>query len=53
MQNKTYLIEIYYDWVNNYLTIEKYADHNGLHIHQAHALIELAKMVANSSHPDS
>lgn len=46
------LIEIYLDYLNNYLTIEKYAEHNGLHLYQAETLINLAREVFNSQHPE-
>ena len=34
------LIDIYLDWVNNYLSIQKYADNYGLTIHEAMILID-------------
>lgn len=37
------LAEYYLDYVNNYLTIEVYAEHNGLSIEQARALIKLGE----------
>ena len=46
------LINIYLDYCNNYLTIEKFADHNGLTESQAEKLIEIARDVFNSEHPD-
>jgi hypothetical protein len=46
------LIEVYLDFRNNYLTIEKYAEHNGLHYNQAVTLLALAKDVFNSKHPE-
>ena len=47
------LIETYLDWVNNYLTIELYAEHHGLTDKQAAALIELGREVFNSNHPEA
>jgi hypothetical protein len=47
------LIEVYLDYTNNYLTAEKYADHNGLTVEQAQALLNLAKNVFNTPHPDA
>ena len=47
------LIAVYLDYLNNYLTIETYADHNGLTETQATALIDLARLVFNSPHPDA
>jgi hypothetical protein len=46
------LIKIYLDYVNNYLTIEKFAEHSGLHFDQAESLLALARAVFNSEHPD-
>ena len=37
------LRECYLDWVNNYLTLSVYADHNGLTVEQAKALIDLGR----------
>lgn len=43
---------IYLDWVNNFLTLDKYAEFNGIDVHQATKLIDLAREVYNSNHPD-
>jgi hypothetical protein len=51
--NRDDFIKAYIDFVNDYLTIEKYADHHGLHAHEARAFIELARQVYNAEHPDS
>jgi hypothetical protein len=37
------LRECYLDWVNNYLTLSVYADHNGLTVKQAETLIQLGR----------
>lgn len=47
------LINAYLDYVNNYLTVERYAEHNGLTVGQAKQLLELAKAVHDSPHPDA
>lgn len=47
------LIAAYLDFRNNYLTVEKYAEHNGLTEEQAYKLIDLAKQVFESEHPDA
>lgn len=47
------LIAAYLDYRNNYLTIEKYAEHNGLSIEQGYALITLARDVFNSKHEEA
>ena len=53
MTSRESLIEIYLDFWNNYLTVEKYADHNGLEVGHASDLITLARNVYNSQHPDN
>jgi hypothetical protein len=47
------LLEMYFDYVNNYLTIEKFAEHRGLYVYEAAVLIDLAKRCLESPHPDS
>jgi hypothetical protein len=47
------LITIYLDFWNNYLTIERYAECNGLHNGEAQMLIDLARNVFNSNHPEA
>ena len=47
------LISIYMDWFNDYLTVETFAEHNGLTSEQAQVLIDLARDVAHSEHPEA
>lgn len=47
------LINTYIDYVNNYLTIAKFAEHNGLTEAQADILLNLCKNVINSEHPEA
>lgn len=47
------LIEIDRDWTNNYITIAVFAEHNGLTTIQAIKVLELARSVSNSTHPDA
>lgn len=47
------LIDIYLDFWNNYLTVERYAECNGLHNDEAEALISLARKVFNTNHPEA
>jgi hypothetical protein len=49
---RSILIASYLDYVNNYLTIETWAEHNGLTKEQGERFISLAREVANSPHPD-
>ena len=37
------LIEFYLDWFNNYLTVEKIAEHHGLDVDDAKALISMGR----------
>lgn len=47
-------LEAYYlDFVNNYLTVELFAEHNGLYVHEAQKLLELGKSCHNLKHPDA
>ena len=45
------LADIYLDWVNNYLTIELFAEHAGLYIDEAKDLLDVCKRCANIEHP--
>ena len=47
------LLEMYFDYVNNYLTIEKFAEHRGLYVDEALILIALAKRCLAAPYPDS
>lgn len=47
------LIEAYLDYRNNYLTIEKYAEHHGLTTQEGETLIDLAEKVFNHDHPEA
>jgi hypothetical protein len=42
MHNKT-LRELYLDYVNNYLTVAKFAEHNGITVSQASTLIFIGR----------
>ena len=37
------VIDFYLDWVNNYLTVEKLAEHHGLDVDDAKALISMGR----------
>ena len=51
-QIRDYMIEVYLDRVNNYLTIEKFAEHNGLTNEQAKQFLGLAQSIFDSKHPE-
>ncbi len=42
---KAQLQTAFLDYLNNYLTVERYAEHNGLTVEQAQQLIDLGKSV--------
>ena len=37
------VIDFYLDWLNNYLTVEKIAEHHGLDLDDAKALINMGR----------
>jgi hypothetical protein len=47
------LTDMYLEYVNDYLSVEKFAEHNGLSFSHAKQLLELAKTVYESPHPDA
>jgi hypothetical protein len=46
------LSALYLDWVNNYLTIEKFAEHHGLFVPEARALLDVAQACFENNHPE-
>ncbi len=50
---RTVLINAYLDFVNNYLTVGKFAEHNHITEEQAIALIDLGEDIFNSIHPEA
>lgn len=40
------------DWVNNYLTIETFAEHRGLTVKEAEKLLEVALSCFGNEHPE-
>lgn len=46
------LISVWLDFTNNYLTISKYAEHNGLTEYEADQLLKLAAIVSSHNHPE-
>lgn len=47
------LIGYYLDYVNNYLTVATFAEHNGLNREQALTAIQLGKQLHETPHPAS
>lgn len=50
---RSLLEALYLDYFNNYLSVEKYAEHNGLTTEQAEAVLRLARSVHESQHPEA
>lgn len=50
---RDFMIEKYLDYVNNYLTLDLFAEHNGLTKVQATEFIALANEIFNSDHPEA
>ena len=50
---RDYLKNVYIDFVNNYLTIEVFAEHNGLNLSEANQLIEVARSTYYNQHPEA
>lgn len=42
------LVENYLDFVNNYLTVDKFAEHHGITLKQAHQLLTVGKSLHES-----
>lgn len=47
------LIKCWLDFTNNYLTIARYAEHNGLTTYEAEQLLKLAAIVSDHPHPEA
>lgn len=53
MINRESLAALYLEWVNDYLTIEKFAEHHGLTYEEASLLIDVAQSCFENNHPES
>ena len=53
MITREMLAEEYYDSVNNYLTVERFAEHRGLTVAEAETLLQLARQCALEPNPES
>lgn len=47
------LAAVYLDWTNNYLTVSVFAEHHGLYVSEAEALIALARQCFERQHPEA
>ena len=50
---RAWLHEVYLDYVNNYISVAKFAEHRGLHEQEAYALLRAAETVFYNDHPDA
>ena len=48
---RSVMIDYYLDYRNNYLTVDVFAEHNGLTVEHAKELLELGKLLINTQHP--
>jgi hypothetical protein len=53
MAARQYLIDLYLDWRNNWLSVEAFSEHHGLTYADATLLIQLARDVFNQPHPEA
>ena len=51
--NREALKEIYLDWVNNFISVDGFAEHYGLYRDEAEALIKLVWTVCDREHPEA
>ena len=47
------LLELYLDWVNNYLTVAVFAEHHGLTEAEANQLLAVAQSCFENNHPEA
>jgi hypothetical protein len=47
------LTALYLEYINDFLTVEKFAEHHGITVEQAKVLIPLARSVVTTEHPES
>lgn len=52
-QMRTVLNAAYLDYVNDYLTVACWAEHNGMTEEQGERLISLAREIHHTPHPDA
>lgn len=50
---RDFLCDLYCDYRNNYLTVARFSEHNGLLEKEGEALIALARDVFNHEHPEA
>jgi hypothetical protein len=50
---REFLTAFYLDYVNDFLTIERFAEYHGLQVEHARKLVMLADDIRNSTHPEA
>ena len=53
MTTREQLSADYLDWVNNYLSVELFAEHRGLTVAEAKMLITLGTLCFENEHPEA
>jgi hypothetical protein len=53
MINREQLSADYLDWINNYLSVELFAEHRGLTVAEAKMLITLGTLCFENNHPEA
>lgn len=54
MQNaRDYLTSLYLSYTNDYLTVALFAEHHGMTETEMSSLLDIARNVATSNHPDA
>jgi hypothetical protein len=53
LYGRTALESLYLDWVNNFVSMERFAEWHGLTLEQAREVIDIASKIFNSPHPEA
>jgi hypothetical protein len=53
MNTRERLVEMYFDWVNNFISIDKFAEYHNLHRDEAMLLLDVARKLAYADSPES
>jgi hypothetical protein len=53
MINRETLAALYLEWVNDYVSLQTFAEHKGLTQHEALILLEVSKYCLENQHPEA